>query len=153
VPGPGSGSQRVADQVFRTRGLNPTLIGEIDALNPLCRAIASGIGGAILPWCTLYDGTRRIALTNRRLADAELTRPVSICFSEVGQRRPAVDAVARMLRSLVEDLIERGIWQGVSLITHNQKSHLERRSPHQNSELDALSRIHRVSLPDYDRVS
>jgi hypothetical protein len=47
----------------------------------------------------------------------------------VGQRNPAVDAVARTLRSLVEDLIERGIWQGVSLISGNQKSHLDRRSP------------------------
>jgi LysR family transcriptional regulator, nitrogen assimilation regulatory protein len=150
---PGSGSQQVADQIFRTRGLNPTLIGELDALDPLCRAIASGIGGAILPWCALYDGTRRIALTSRRVADAELIRPVSICFPEVGQRNPAVDAVARTLRSLVEDLIERGIWQGVSLISGNQKSHLDRRSPHQNSELDALPRTHRVSLPDGERVN
>ena len=153
MSGPGSGSQQVADQIFRTRGLNPTLIGELDALDPLCRAIASGIGGAILPWCALYDGTRRIALTSRRVADAELIRPVSICFPEVGQRNPAVDAVARTLRSLVEDLIERGIWQGVSLISGNQKSHLDRRSPHQNSELDALPRTHRVSLPDGERVN
>jgi LysR family transcriptional regulator, nitrogen assimilation regulatory protein len=153
VPGVGSGSHRVADQILRTRGLNPTSMGEIDSLNPLCRAIASGIGGAILPWCTLYDGTRRIALTSRRVADAELIRPVSICFPEVGQRNPAVDAVARTLRSLVEDLVKRGIWQGVSLVTGNQKSHLDRRSPHQNSELDALPRTHRVSLPDDERVS
>lgn len=153
MSGPGSGSQQVADQIFRTRGLNPTLIGELDALDPLCRAIASSIGGAILPWCALYDGTRRIALTSRRVADAELIRPVSICFPEVGQRNPAVDAVARTLRSLVEDLIERGIWQGVSLISGNQKSHLDRRSPHQNSELDALPRTHRVSLPDGERVN
>lgn len=153
VPGPGSGSQRVADQAFRARGLNATPIGEIDALNPLCRAIASGIGGAILPWCALYDGTRRIALTNRRVADAELIRPVSICFPELGQRNLAIDAVARMLRSLVENLIERGIWQGVSLIADNQKSHLDRRSPHQNSELDALPWRHKVSVPDDERVS
>jgi LysR family nitrogen assimilation transcriptional regulator len=121
VPGPGGGSQRVADRIFRIRGLNPTLIGEADSLNLICRIIASGIGGAILPWCGLYDGTRRIALTNRRIADAELIRPVSICFPELGQRNPAVDAVARMLRSLVEDLIERGIWQGVSLMTGKQE--------------------------------
>jgi LysR family transcriptional regulator, nitrogen assimilation regulatory protein len=42
MSGPGSGSQQVADQIFRTRGLNPTLIGELYALDPLCRAIASG---------------------------------------------------------------------------------------------------------------
>jgi LysR family transcriptional regulator, nitrogen assimilation regulatory protein len=153
VPGRGGASQRLADQVFRARGLNPTPIGEIDPLNTMRRAIASGIGGAILSWCALYDGTRRIALSNRRIADAELVRPVSICFPEVGQRNPAVDAVARTLRSLVEDLIERGIWQGVSLVTGNQKGHLEHRSHHQNSELDALPRTHRVSLPDDERVS
>jgi LysR family transcriptional regulator, nitrogen assimilation regulatory protein len=121
VPGPGSGSQRVADQIFSKRGLNVASIAEIDSMGPLCRAIASGAGGAILPWCALYDGTRRIALNYRRFADTELVRPVSLCFSEVGQRSPAVEAVASTLTRIVHDLVERGVWQGVTLIRQPEK--------------------------------
>ncbi len=64
----------------------------------------------------LYDGERTIALNYRRFADAKLTRPVALCFSEVGQRAPAVEAIAETLKSLVRELVESGIWQGVSLI-------------------------------------
>jgi DNA-binding transcriptional LysR family regulator len=116
VPGPGSGSQRVAEEVFNKRGLTVTSIGEIDSLSALRRAIASGIGNAILPWCALYDDDRRIAFNYRRFADAKLVRTVSLCFSEVGQRSPAVEAVALTLKSLVRELVESGTWQGVSLL-------------------------------------
>ena len=116
VPGPGSGSQRVAEEVFNKRGLTVTSIGEIETLSTLRRAIASGIGNAILPWCALYDDDRRIALNYRRFADATLVRPVALCFSEVAQRTPAIEAVASTLKSLVRELVESGNWQGVSLI-------------------------------------
>jgi LysR family nitrogen assimilation transcriptional regulator len=116
VPGPGSGSQRIAEEVFNKRGLTVTSIGEIDSLSTLRRAIASGIGNAILPWCALYDDDRRIALNYRRFADATLVRPVALCFSEVAQRTPAIEAVASMLKSLVRELVESGTWQGASLI-------------------------------------
>jgi DNA-binding transcriptional LysR family regulator len=116
VPGPGSGSQRVAEEVFNKRGLTVTSIGEIDSLSTLRRAIASGIGNAILPWCALYDDDRKISLNHRRFADANLVRPVALCFSEVAQRSPAIEAVAQTLKSLVRELVESGTWQGVSLI-------------------------------------
>jgi DNA-binding transcriptional LysR family regulator len=116
VPGPGSGSQRVAEEVFNKRGLTVTSIGEIDSLSTLRRAIASGIGNAILPWCALYDDDRRIAVNYRRFADATLVRPVALCFSEVAQRTPAIEAVASTLKSLVRELVESGTWQGASLI-------------------------------------
>jgi DNA-binding transcriptional LysR family regulator len=116
VPGPGSGSQRVAEEVFNKRGLTVTSIGEIETLSTLRRAIASGIGNAILPWCALYDDDRRIALNYRRFADATLARPVALCFSEVAQRTPAIEAVASTLKSLVRELVESGTWQGASLI-------------------------------------
>ncbi len=56
VPGTGSGSQRVAQEVFNKHGLTVTPIGEINSLAMFRRAIASGIGNAILPWSALYDG-------------------------------------------------------------------------------------------------
>lgn len=135
VPGPGSGSQRAAQQMFGERGLTVTSVGEIDTLHTLRCAIASGIGNAILPWCTLYDGDRKIALNPRRFADAKLIRPVALCFSDVGQRTPSIEAVAVMLKSLVRELVETDIWQGVSLIAPAaEPSGLS--FPHENSELD-----------------
>jgi hypothetical protein len=45
-----------------------------------------------------------------------MVRPVSLCFSEVGLRSPAIEAVALTLKSLVRELVESGTWQGVTLI-------------------------------------
>jgi LysR family nitrogen assimilation transcriptional regulator len=116
VPGPGSGSQRAAQEAFKKHGLTVKSVCEIETLSTLRRAIASGMGNAILPWSALYDGDRTIALNYRRFADAKLVRPVALCLSEVGQHSPAIEAVARTLKSLVRELVESGTWQGVSLV-------------------------------------
>ena len=116
VAGPGSSSRHVAEEAFKKRGLTVTTIGEIETVSTLRRAVASGIGNTIQPWSALYDGDRKISLNYRRFADAELVRPVALCFSEVGQRSPAIEAVALTLKSLVRELVESGTWQGVSLI-------------------------------------
>ncbi len=116
MPGPGSGSQRAAQQLFTEHGLTMTPIGEIDSLTAFRHAIASGMANAILPWSALYDGGREMSLNYRRVADAKLSRPAALCFSEVTQRTLAVEAVATTLKSIVVDLIESGTWQGVSLV-------------------------------------
>jgi LysR family transcriptional regulator, nitrogen assimilation regulatory protein len=116
VCGPTSSSYRIAEEAFKEHGLTVKAISQISTLNALRRAIASGIGNSILSWASLHDGERTIALNYRRIADAKLARPVALCFSGVGQRTPAVEAVAETLKSLVRDLVDRGTWKGVSLI-------------------------------------
>ena len=116
VPGPGAASRRIAQEVFKKHGLTVTLIVEINTLGALRRAIASGIGNSILSWAALYDGDRKISLNYRRFAEVEMVRPVALCFSEVAQRSPAIDAVALTLKSLVRELVESGNWHGVSLV-------------------------------------
>jgi len=116
VTGPGSASRRIGQEAFKRHGLTVTSIGEFETMSALLRAIASGIGNAILSWSALYDGDRTIPLNHRRIADAKLVRPVSLCFSEVGQCSLAVEAVAETLKSLVHELVESGTWQGVSLV-------------------------------------
>jgi hypothetical protein len=78
--------------------------------------IASGIGNAILPWSALCDADQQKTLSCRRFTDAKPVRTVSLCFSEVIERTPAMEAVALTLKSLVRELVENGTWQGVSLI-------------------------------------
>jgi len=113
---PGSSSRRILEQALAERGLPLSSIGEIDTLGTLRHAVASGIGNTILPWCALYGCDDGIKLNYRPFADAELVRTVALCFSDVGQRSPAVDAVAETLKTLVRELVESGTWQGVSLI-------------------------------------
>ena len=128
-------SRHVFEEALKKHGLTVTPIGEIDTMSPLRQAIALGIGNAIMPWSALCDDEGKIALNYRRFADAEMIRPVALCFSEVSQRTPAVNAVAEILKSLVRELVERGIWQGVSLIAPAAElSGLSSR--HENSELD-----------------
>lgn len=117
VPGAGAASRRIAQDAFKNHGLTVTSIGEINTLSALRRAVASGVGNAILSWAALYDGDDRGgALSFRRFADAKLFRTVALCFAEAGQHSPAIEAVAQILKSLVYDLIDSGAWQGVSPI-------------------------------------
>ncbi len=117
LPGPGSASQRAAQQVFSQHGLTVTPIGEIDTHITLLHAVSAGIGNSILPWCELYDGKKGAVLNWRRFAEATLVRTVALCFSDVGQHSPAIEAVALTLKSLVYELVADGTWQGVSLVT------------------------------------
>jgi LysR family nitrogen assimilation transcriptional regulator len=117
VPGPGSGIQRALEEEFNKLGLTlATPIGEIDTFSTLRRAVASGIGNSVMSWSGFYDPDGLIKLNYRRFADATLVRPVALCSSEVGQRNPAVEAVAQTLKSLVQERIESGAWYGVSPI-------------------------------------
>jgi LysR family transcriptional regulator, nitrogen assimilation regulatory protein len=116
VPGPGSGSQRVGQELFNKFGVTVTPIGEIDSLSTFRRAVESGLGNAILPWSALYDGDRKLSLNYRRISGEKLDRPAALCFCDIGQRSPAIEAVALTLKSLVYELCDNGIWQGVSLI-------------------------------------
>ena len=84
VPGPDSGIQRDAREVFEKHGLTLEPIGECDSLNTMRELVASGVGNSIMTWSGLHGGAPRIALNYRRFADAKMVRPVSLCFSEVG---------------------------------------------------------------------
>jgi len=121
LPGPGTAIQRATQEAFKKHELTVRPVAEIDALSPLRRAIAAGIGNSILSWSGLYHGDDGPTLNYRRFADAKLVRPVSLCFSEVGQRSPAIEAVASTLKSLVRELVENGTWRGVSLIAPSTK--------------------------------
>jgi LysR family transcriptional regulator, nitrogen assimilation regulatory protein len=121
VSGPKGSSRCVAEEAFKKHGLTVVPSDEIDALGTLRSAVASGIGNSILPWSALYDGERRTALNYRRIADAKLVRTVSLCFSEVVERTPAIEATAETLKSLVRELVDSGSWQGVSLIESSRE--------------------------------
>jgi LysR family nitrogen assimilation transcriptional regulator len=113
--GPGGGIQRVTQRVFDEHGLTVTPICEIESMSMLYRAVAAGLGNSIMAWSALYDCDDKLKLYWRRFADAKLMRPVALCFSELGPRTPAVEAVAEALKALVRERIESGAWKGASL--------------------------------------
>jgi LysR family transcriptional regulator, nitrogen assimilation regulatory protein len=116
VPAPTSGTQRIVQEMFRKHGISIASIGEINTLSALRRAVAVGVGNAIMSWAALHDSGREKTLNYRRFADAELVRPISLCHSELGERTPAMEAIAQTLKSLVREVIANGTWQEVSLI-------------------------------------
>jgi LysR family transcriptional regulator, nitrogen assimilation regulatory protein len=116
LPGPDSESAHAARKLFDGQGFAVAPVAEIDQIGTLGRAIASGIGNSILPWSALCDADQQKTLSYRRFSDARPVRTVSLCFSEVVERTPALEAVAMTLKSLVRELVENGTWQGVSLI-------------------------------------
>ena len=114
LPGPGSGIEKAVREAFRERDLNPIIIGEIDTMTTLRRAVAAGAADTILPWAALTEegGSRR--LRARRFVDVKLVRPVALCFSEVSDGGPAIDASAATLKTTIDRLIKSRKWQGVS---------------------------------------
>jgi len=128
LPGPRSGVQQVTQDIFKQRGLAITLLGEIDIVYTMRKIVESGVANTILAWSALYAGRER-TLNHRRFADVELSRPVSLCFSEVAQRNPAFDAVASTLKVLIRELVESGEWQGASLIGPPAEASLSEHPP------------------------
>jgi LysR family transcriptional regulator, nitrogen assimilation regulatory protein len=117
MPGGSTGGiQRATQRVFDEHGLTVTPICEIDSMSMLRRAVAEGMGSSIMSWAALYDRDDQLKLYWRRFADAKFIRPVALCFSELGQRTPAIEAVADTLKSLIREQVESGLWEGVSLI-------------------------------------
>lgn len=114
LPGPGSGIEKAAREAFREQGLNPTVIGEIDTMTTLRRAVAAGVADTILPWAALTEENGDRRLHARQFADVKLVRPVGLCFSEVSDRGPAIDASAATLKTVIGRLIKGRKWQGVS---------------------------------------
>jgi DNA-binding transcriptional LysR family regulator len=114
LPGPGSGIEKAAREAFRARGLNPIVIGEIDTMTTLRRAVAAGVADTILPWAALTEERGSSRLGARRFADIKLIRPVAWCFSEVSDRGPAIDASAATLKQVIAKLIKSRKWQGIS---------------------------------------
>ena len=151
VPGPGSGIQRAVQEAFNKQGLTVTPIGECDTMNTLRRLVASGIGNSIMTWCAVHDGDPQIVLNHRRFADAKLERTVSLCFSEVGLRSPATEAVALTLKTLVRELIESGAWQGVTLVAPAAEPS---GSPlrHDEAKPDRLERSHSLGAAAYRKT-
>src|SRR5580704_10934523 len=151
VPGPDSGIQRDAREVFENFGLTLEPIGECDSLNTMRELVASGIGNSIMTWSGLHSGDPRLALNYRRFADAKMARPVSLCFSEVGLRSPATEAVALTLKSLVRELVERGAWQGVTLIAPGAEPS-EAPVRHDDAKPHTLGRSRSCSPPPHRKV-
>jgi LysR family nitrogen assimilation transcriptional regulator len=108
VPGPDSGIQRDIRKVFEKNGLPLEPIGECDSLNTLRELVAAGVANAIMTWSGLHGGAPRIALNYRRFADAKMVRPISLCFSEVGLRSPAIEAGAQPLKLLGRARVDSG---------------------------------------------
>jgi LysR family nitrogen assimilation transcriptional regulator len=115
--GPGGGIHRATQRVFDEHGLTVIPICEIDSMSMLYRAVAAGLGNSIMAWSALYDCNDKLKLYWRRFADAKITRPVALCSSELGQRNPAVEAVAEALKALIRERVEGGAWRGAALIT------------------------------------
>jgi LysR family nitrogen assimilation transcriptional regulator len=128
LPGPGSGIEKAARDAFRKRGLPMNVIGEIDTMIVLRRAVSSGLANTILPWAALTEENGTRTLHHRSFSDTAFTRPVSICFSEVSHRSPGVEAVAATLRSIVGDLIKERRWRGISLWSDGNHQGLSRKS-------------------------
>ncbi|HEX4409060.1 MAG TPA: LysR substrate-binding domain-containing protein [Xanthobacteraceae bacterium] len=114
LPGPGSGIEKAVREAFKGHEIGPTIIGEIDTMTTLRRAVAAGVADTILPWAALTEESGKRGLHGRRFTDVKLIRPVALCFSEVSDRGPAIDAAAATLKKVIETLIKKRKWQGVN---------------------------------------
>lgn len=110
-----SGVQRLIRAALREKDVDLDLMGEVDSVSALRSAVAAGMGAAILPGSvgSHADG-HDLVLSS--FADAPVVRPVALCFPELRATSPAAEAVAAVLKELIGDLVEKGIWRGAKLL-------------------------------------
>lgn len=105
----------LADRAFVSAGLECRLVAETSAVSVLLAAVRAGMGWTILPWSALA-GPADADLVSLRIADAPLTRRVSLCTSAAARLSLACRSVEETLLRLVTELVAERAWLEVELL-------------------------------------
>ncbi len=104
--------RKAIDMAFMRKGLEPTIVAEIEALTTLQGAIQEGIGSTILPWSV----ASRIAVEGKSriyaLRNPVISENVSLCIPELVPETEASVAVRERLIDLARAMASSHNWPG-----------------------------------------
>ncbi|MFM1856579.1 MAG: hypothetical protein RLZ83_1888, partial [Pseudomonadota bacterium] len=118
LPSPGHGLRRRIDIEFERVNVAIDPAAEIDSLPLLMRCLAQGLGATIKPMAAIRAlGDTPERWRTLRIADARMHRANYLYALPPEKLSACAAAVRDEIRRLVQNLVESGRWQGVTLAT------------------------------------
>jgi LysR family transcriptional regulator, nitrogen assimilation regulatory protein len=111
LPSRRHGLRRFIDRVARSHGLNPTVEIEMDSMPQIKSLVARGSGFTILSPAAVYDMVATGQLMGSPIHEPVLQRQLYLVRSASTRITAALRATEDCCRSVVADLVRRGIWQ------------------------------------------
>lgn len=102
------------DYAFMNARLRYRLLAQVSTSAISVPAVSEGLGATILPYSAAYREIHAGAIKFYRLTPA-LSRGIGLCTSRSALKRPARQAIADLIRPLVETLIAEGTWRYCTL--------------------------------------
>ena len=100
---PGSGTRHVTEQMMRQHGISPRRTAELGSNEGIARAVASGLGVAMLPACVVRElvTLERVKVVNYP-GDSPLVRPLFLLQLKERPSSPAIRAFCETLQRRLE---------------------------------------------------
>jgi LysR family nitrogen assimilation transcriptional regulator len=95
------------------QGFRPRVVAEVDSLSGLLETLRHGLGITILPRTALEQEAGSGAFAFLPLGPERIEVPVSLCVSDHVPMTPAIENLASVIRALVRERLEAGVWHGV----------------------------------------
>lgn len=103
LPSPIHTIRQVVDSAFHNCSLELNVVGEVESVLTLGRAISEGLGATILPWSAAQAILDVEALTLRRIVDPPINLNLSLCSSDL----QPLSGPAAIVYDMLEDLIRK----------------------------------------------
>ena len=103
--------RHAVDAGFASLRLAPTIVGEVESINTLRDAVATGIGATILPWTVASEVVASPRSVMRAIQGPRIEGTVSICSSDQTPLSESATAVCNLLLELAVIVAQSGRWQ------------------------------------------
>jgi LysR family transcriptional regulator, nitrogen assimilation regulatory protein len=116
LPGPRHWIRRLVESYAFQRGVSPQRLVRADSIALIIEMVRSGLGNAILPLSAVRDEIARGCLAFRPIEKDPLIVIHAIVNTSGPSEVPFVAEVHGILRGLMFDLAQSGVWPGTSVI-------------------------------------
>lgn len=111
LPSRRHGLRILIDRVAKASRLEPRVVTEMDSLQQIKALVARGSGHTILSPAAVHDLVEMGRLLGSQIVEPRMRRPVYLVRSSKTRATAATRAIETYCRKVIEDLVQRGIWQ------------------------------------------
>jgi DNA-binding transcriptional LysR family regulator len=115
MPEVGNSMRLVVDTACASEGISIEPAVELDSLTLLKACVKQDIASTFLPWSVVAKEEAAEEVHVMKVKAHPFSRPLSICTSSQGARSTASNAITDLLRTVINNLVASGAWQGVTL--------------------------------------